>query len=73
MAKEKSYRRDDLLATQVAVRFPNDLLDRLERYVQRLKKERPGLNVSRADAVRMIVHERLDQIEAEDSKKKPRG
>jgi len=58
--------RGEGLATQVAVRFPADLLGRLERYLERLRGERPGLTVSRADVVRMLVHERLSEIEAED-------
>ncbi len=57
-------------STQVGVRFPTELLSRLERYTERLKRERPGLSVTRADVVRMLVHERLDQIDAEDKAKR---
>ena len=67
MAKKQ---RGDGLTAQVGVRFPADLLERLERYTERLKRERPGLSVSRADVVRMLVHERLDAIDTEDSTKK---
>jgi len=63
-------RREDNLVTQVAVRFPKDLLERLERYAERLNKERPGLGVTRADVVRVLVHERLDQLDQEDKTKK---
>ena len=56
----------DNLSTQITVRFPEDLLERLESYTERLNKERPGLGVTRADVVRVLVHERLDQIDRED-------
>ncbi len=56
------------LETQITIRFSKDLLERLEGYTDRFNKERPGLGVTRADIVRMLVHERLDQIDLEDKK-----
>ena len=51
------------------MRFPQELLQRIERYTERLNRERPGLTVTRADVVRLLVHERLDAIDAEDKAK----
>ncbi len=50
---------------QVVTRFPAELAARLDRYTERLRNERFGLRVSRADAVRILVHERLAELEAE--------
>ena len=49
--------------TQVAFRLPDSLLARLDRHVERMTKEHPGLDFSRADAVRSLLTRALDQIE----------
>jgi hypothetical protein len=49
--------------TQVAFRLPDSLLARLDRHVERMSKEHPGLDFSRADAVRSLLTRALDQIE----------
>ena len=41
--------RGEGLANQVAVRLPDALLEKLERYTERLRQERPGLSVTRAE------------------------
>lgn len=33
--------------TPVNIRFPRDLLDRVDAYAERLRRDRPGLTVSR--------------------------
>jgi len=63
-------KRGDVFVAQVALRFPRDLFDRLEQYVDRLNRERPGLGITRADVVRVLVRERLDEIEAEEKARK---
>jgi len=41
--------------TQVAFRLPDGLIARLDRHVERVAKEHPGLDLSRADAVRSLL------------------
>ena len=63
-------RENESPSIQVAVRFPVDLVDRVERYRAALNKERPGLSLSRADVIRVLVHERLDALDQEERKTK---
>ena len=49
--------------TQVAFRLPDSLIARLDRHVERMGKEHPGLDFTRADAVRSLLTRALDQIE----------
>jgi len=63
-------RENESPTVQVAVRFPIDLVDRVERYREALNKERPGLSLSRADVIRVLVHERLDSLDQEARKAK---
>jgi hypothetical protein len=49
--------------TQVAFRLPDSLIARLDRHLERMAKEHPGLDFSRADAVRSLLTRALDQIE----------
>ncbi len=49
--------------TQVAFRLPDSLIARLDRHVERMTKEHPGLDFTRADAVRSLLTRALDQIE----------
>lgn len=45
--------------SQVVTRFPAELAARLDRFLESLRGERFGLRVSRADAVRILVHQAL--------------
>jgi hypothetical protein len=49
--------------TQVAFRLPDPLLARLDRHVERMNADNPGLEFSRADAVRSLLTRSLDAIE----------
>jgi Arc/MetJ-type ribon-helix-helix transcriptional regulator len=49
--------------TQVAFRLPDSLIARLDRHVERMGKAHPGLDFSRADAVRSLRTRTLDEIE----------
>jgi Arc/MetJ-type ribon-helix-helix transcriptional regulator len=49
--------------TQVAFRLPDSLIARLDRHVERVSKEHPGLDFSRTDAVRSLLTRALDQSE----------
>ncbi|MGE0709333.1 MAG: hypothetical protein AB7N76_35015 [Planctomycetota bacterium] len=51
---------------QIAVRLPESLIARLEAHAARLKRQNPALRLTRADAVRVLLTERLDQVEAQD-------
>jgi hypothetical protein len=44
---------------QVAFRLPNELLARLDQEVERMRAERPGLTITRSDAVREILFAHL--------------
>ena len=46
---------------QVAFRFPAELVERLDRYAQRMGAEMPGLKFSRADAVRVLLERGLEE------------
>ena len=50
--------------TQVAFRFPDRLLARIDRHAKRLAKGQAGVRYTRADAVRDLVLRALDIVEA---------
>ena len=53
---------------QVAVRLPEGLLRRVDRHVERLTAQTPlGISVTRADAIRVLLHEALEAVEASGS------
>jgi len=43
----------------IPFRLPADLVKRLDRHAERLRREHPGLNPTRADALRMLLVEAL--------------
>lgn len=45
---------------QTAFRLPEDLVERLDAYAKQVERENPGMTVSRADAVRMLLTRALD-------------
>lgn len=45
---------------QVAFRLSVDLVKRIDAYVARMKTREPGLEVTRADAVRVLLTKALD-------------
>jgi hypothetical protein len=60
---EKGSQMSKEPTTQVAFRLPDGLIARLDRHVERMGKEHPGLDFSRADAVRSLLTRALDQVE----------
>lgn len=46
---------------QMAFRLPKSLIKRLDAHVARLRKDQPGMTVSRADAVRVLLSRALDE------------
>jgi predicted DNA-binding protein len=53
---------------QTGLRLPEELLERVDAFAERLQKERPGLEVNRASAIRMLVTMGLEVAE----QKKPK-
>ena len=49
-------------ARQTAFRLPVSLLARLDRYAKRMRDEQKGLNVTRADVVRLLLTRALDDL-----------
>ena len=47
-------RKADVMDT-LAVRLPDDLVERVDKYIDHLRDELPGLNISRADAIRQLL------------------
>jgi hypothetical protein len=45
---------------QVAFRFPEELVVRLDQYGKRLRAKQRGLDLTRADVVRMLLNQALD-------------
>jgi hypothetical protein len=47
--------------SQVAFRFPEELVERLDAYAEQRATELRGVRVTRADAVRALLEEGLDR------------
>jgi hypothetical protein len=45
---------------QIYVRLDDDLIAKIDRYVERLAERQPGLRPSRSDAIRILLHRGLD-------------
>ena len=54
---------------QVAFRLEAELVERVNAYAKRLEQERPGLEFSRADAVRVLLTRALDEADAAGGKR----
>ncbi len=61
MAKRQNQPKQP--TTQLAFRLPDSLIQRLDRHVERMAKELPGLEFTRVDAVRSLLTRALDEIE----------
>ena len=46
---------------QVAFRFEGELVDRLDAYAEELSNKTPGMQFTRADAVRVLLSRGLDE------------
>jgi metal-responsive CopG/Arc/MetJ family transcriptional regulator len=44
----------------IYVRLDDALLGRIDRFIDRLAEQQPGLKPSRSDAIRVLVHKALD-------------
>lgn len=59
---------------QLAIRLPLDLLNQVDRYTEHMNTLHPGFEVSRADAVRVLLFKalELEQMPVEPAKSKSR-
>ena len=48
----------------IPFRLPADLVKRLDKHAERMQAEQPGLQATRADALRVLLTEALDRAEA---------
>ena len=49
---------------QIVVRLPRALVERVDAHVEKLKKEQPGMRITRSDAVRMMLTRALDDTKS---------
>jgi len=42
-------------SVSVTARFPKILVEKIDRFIKKFKKDNPGLTISRADSMRMIL------------------
>lgn len=47
-------KKDSVMDT-LAVRLPDDLVGQVDQYMEQLRADLPGLNISRADAIRQLL------------------
>jgi len=50
-------------STQIALRLPTPVVKRLDNHTEKLRKQHPGMKVTRADAHRMLLIDALDRAE----------
>ena len=44
----------------LAVRLPQETILQIDLYVNEIKEKYPGMNVTRADAIRQLIHKSLE-------------
>ena len=54
-ARKRGRPRKDAVMDTLGVRLPDDLVAELDKYGERLQVDLPGLNITRADAVRQLL------------------
>lgn len=54
---------DEIRMLQTAVRLPVEVIDRLDRYIAKLRKKQRGIKVTRSDAMRVLLARALDDAE----------
>lgn len=69
----KTKRVDTNKSIQVAIRMTPDLLERLDAHVERMREAQPGLEPNRADAIRVLLAQGLEQAETSGRAKSKRG
>ena len=70
---EQTLTEDEAMKTQqVAFRLEEDLLARVDAHAEKMAAMMPGVNVTRADAVRALLTQALSAAQAPAEKKKAR-
>jgi hypothetical protein len=54
---------DEAKGEQLVVRLPGSLLERLDAYAERMRREMPGPAWKRSDVVRLLLAKALDAAE----------
>lgn len=55
---------------QTAVRFPSDVVRQLDELAEQMTKDTPGVKVTRAAVIRMMVMRSLSEASAEPGRKR---
>ena len=53
--RKRGRPKKDTVMDTLAIRLPDDLVAQLDKYVEWLQEDLPGLNITRADAVRQLL------------------
>ncbi len=53
--RKRGRPKKETVMDTLAIRLPDDLVEQLNKYVERLQEDLPGLNITRADAVRQLL------------------
>jgi hypothetical protein len=53
--RKRGRPKKDVTMDTLAVRLPDDLVSQIDTYVSRLQEQLPGLNITRADAIRQLL------------------
>jgi hypothetical protein len=53
--RKRGRPKKDATMDTLAVRLPDDLVEQIDTYVASLQEQLPGLNVTRADAIRQLL------------------
>lgn len=53
--RKRGRPKKDTTMDTLAVRLPDDLVGQIDTYVASLQEQLPGLNVTRADAIRQLL------------------
>jgi len=56
--------------TRVALRLPQALVARLDEHAERMRREQPGVSVSRTDVVRLLLTSAIAELEPTDGRPK---
>lgn len=66
---------DDGKMVQVGVRLPETLIGKIDREIELEKKERPGTRITRADVMRELLVQSLDQRQSfrEEAEREAKG
>jgi len=53
--RKRGRPKKETVMDTLAIRLPDDLVAQLDKYVEWLQEDLPGLNITRADAVRQLL------------------